>query len=132
MKQHPSLGGEILKSITVIKNIGYGARYHHERFDGGGYPSGIGGEEIPLVARIICIADAFDAMSTNRPYRDSLDLEYIVNELRRCAGKQFDDEIVPHMIAVAEQHFARGSLSGGTRAIPALVKKELFGDKWNT
>lgn len=100
MKRHVDIGGEILKSITVVDNIATGAKYHHERYDGHGYTEGLGADDIPLFARIICVADAYDAMSTDRPYRESLSREYIIDELKRCAGTQFDAKIVGYMLEV--------------------------------
>ncbi len=104
IKKHPSIGGDILKDITTIPDIECGARYHHERWDGKGYGTGIKGEEIPLVARIICVADAYDAMSTARCYRDRFEDSRIVEELKNCAGTQFDPSLVPYMIELIENH----------------------------
>lgn len=104
VKRHPSVGGDILKDITAIPDIEYGARYHHERWDGTGYGEGKKGEEIPLVARIICIADAYDAMSTERCYRDKFEPERIISELTTCAGTQFDPNLVPHMIELIKNN----------------------------
>lgn len=98
MKQHVVVGGDILRRITVIKDIATGARYHHERFDGQGYCANLSGESIPLFARIICVADAYDAMHSNRAYRESQSLEYIIGELERGKGTQFDREIATIMI----------------------------------
>lgn len=103
VKNHVRLGGDILKSISVIKDIAVGARYHHERWDGSGYCEGLKGEEIPLFARIICVADAYDAMSTTRPYRAELSREYILGELRRGCGTQFDGAIVPVMMEIISE-----------------------------
>ena len=103
VKNHVRVGGDILKSISVIDNIAIGARYHHERWDGTGYCEGLKGEEIPLFARIICVADAYDAMSTTRSYRAELSREYILEELRRGAGTQFDGAIVPVMMDIIAQ-----------------------------
>ena len=100
MKKHVTIGGDILKSITVIEDISTGARYHHERYDGRGYGEGLKAEDIPLFARIICVADAYDAMSTDRPYRDGLSQEYIFNELKTGAGAQFDGRIVAVLIDI--------------------------------
>ena len=94
IKAHTTKGADILKDFTAIKNITVGALYHHERYDGKGYPSGIEGESIPLVARIIAVADAYDAMSSNRCYRAQLDRERIVEQLVVNKGKQFDPKIV--------------------------------------
>ncbi len=104
IKKHPSMGGDILKDITTIPDIECGARYHHERWDGNGYGEGIKGEEIPLVARIICVADAYDAMSTARCYRDKFEDSRIIEELRNCSGTQFDPSLVPYMIELIENH----------------------------
>ena len=93
MKQHPSVGGEILKEIDTIPGIEIGARYHHERYGGGGYPEGLQGENIPYIARIIAVADAYDAMTSNRVYRKHLSDEDVILELERCAGTQFDPSI---------------------------------------
>lgn len=93
MKSHVTRGGEILKNFTFIPHVQEGALYHHERYDGKGYSSGLKGEEIPEYARIIGVADAFDAMTANRVYRKKLDFEYVISELERGRGTQFD----PHM-----------------------------------
>ena len=98
IEKHVRIGGEILKDFNAIPGIAEGAKYHHERYDGEGYVFGLKGKEIPLYARIIGIADAFDAMSTSRCYREALPMEEIVAELKRCSGTQFDPEIVPYML----------------------------------
>lgn len=94
MKTHTIIGAEILKEISTFKDLELGARYHHERFDGKGYPEGLMGSQIPLIARIICVADSFDAMSSNRCYRKKLSYDRIRKELLRGCGKQFDPEVV--------------------------------------
>ena len=93
MKQHPCVGGEILKDIDTIPGIEIGARYHHERYGGGGYPDGLKGENIPYIARIIAVADAYDAMTSNRVYRNHLTDDEVISELVRCSGTQFDPKI---------------------------------------
>lgn len=102
VEQHTTRGGEILKDFTSIEGITDGALYHHERYDGKGYPTGLKGEDIPYIGRIIAVADAYDAMSTNRCYRDALDHETIVYELKSNAGKQFDPGIVEVMLLLME------------------------------
>lgn len=102
MKSHVIKGGEILKDFTMIDNVSVGALYHHEKYDGTGYCHGLKGEEIPLDARIIGIADAFDAMTANRVYRKQLDINVVINELRRCSGKQFDPELVEILLSLIE------------------------------
>ena len=98
MKTHVTRGGEILKDFTIVKNVVDGALYHHERYDGSGYASGLKGEEIPIYGRIIGVADAFDAMTANRVYRKKLDMDYVIGELERCKGKQFDPVIADIML----------------------------------
>lgn len=98
IKSHTVRGGEILSSFKSLKNAGEGALYHHERYDGKGYPKGLAGEEIPLIARMICVADSFDAMNSNRVYRKKLTGEYIINELEINKGAQFDPKIADIML----------------------------------
>ena len=93
MKTHTIRGAEILKGISTIPQIIEGAKSHHERYDGRGYPDGLSGESIPFVARIICCADCFDAMATKRVYKEPYSLEVITSEFERCAGTQFDPQI---------------------------------------
>ena len=97
-----SVGGEILKDFTMIDNVSVGALYHHERYDGSGYCVGLKGEEIPLDARIIGIADAFDAMTANRVYRKQLDIDFVIGELKRCSGTQFDPKLVDILLSLIE------------------------------
>ena len=93
IKSHAQRGYEILKDVKIQDDIADGAHYHHERFDGKGYPAGLSGKDIPQVARIIAVADAFDAMSSTRSYRKKLPLDFIVQEIERCSGTQFDPEV---------------------------------------
>ena len=93
MKSHTSRGAEILKDLTYIPHVLDGALYHHERIDGRGYPQGLKGDDIPLYSRIIGVADAFDAMTANRVYRKQMDLNYVIGEMERGRGTQFDPEI---------------------------------------
>ncbi len=94
MKSHVTRGAEILKDFTLIDHVVEGARYHHERYDGRGYPDGLKAEEIPLYGRIIAIADAFDAMTANRVYRQRQDFDYVLDELHKNKGTQFDPELL--------------------------------------
>ena len=93
MKSHTTRGAKILKGISTIPQIIEGAKSHHEKFDGSGYPEGLSGENIPFVARIICCADCFDAMASKRVYKEPFSLEKIISEFERCAGTQFDPKI---------------------------------------
>jgi energy-coupling factor transport system substrate-specific component len=90
MKSHVTIGAQILKDFTLVDHVIDGALYHHERYDGKGYVHGLKGEEIPENARIIGIADAFDAMTSNRVYRQHMDMDYVINELKKGSGTQFD------------------------------------------
>lgn len=105
IKKHTTIGYDILKEITMIDHIADGANYHHERYDGKGYNNGLKGQEIPLAARIICVADAFDAMYSKRSYRNNLAKDYILDELEQCAGKQFDPQIAKIMIDMINDGF---------------------------
>ena len=98
IKTHPLIGGEILKDFTALEGSSDGASYHHERYDGKGYGKQLVGDEIPLVARIIGVADAYDAMSSDRCYRNALDSKTVIEELKSGAGTQFDPQIVPFML----------------------------------
>src|SRR4051812_2366271 len=90
IKKHPEIGAKILGDIKQVEDIIPGVLHHHERYDGKGYPSGLAGESIPLMGRIICLADCFDAMTSSRTYRKALPLEVALTEIRRCSGTQFD------------------------------------------
>ncbi len=105
IREHTVIGGKMLENFTSIDGIKEGALYHHERYDGSGYPLGLKGEEIPLFARIICIADSFDAMNTNRCYQDHRNTEVILQELRKNAGTQFDPDIVKYMIEMIKDGY---------------------------
>jgi putative nucleotidyltransferase with HDIG domain len=94
MKQHPEKSWEILRDYPEFERIALNARHHHERFDGKGYPLGLKGEDIPLAARIILIADTFDAMTSTRSYRKGLPYEVAFDELIQFSGSQFDPKLV--------------------------------------
>ena len=103
IKNHPVIGYEILKNMTEIPNIEYGARWHHERYDGRGYPDGLQGEEIPEYARIICVADAYDAMTSTRSYREVMSQEKVRSEIENGKGKQFDPVIAQIMLDMMDE-----------------------------
>ncbi len=94
MNEHPALGAQILSRFKSFSEFVPGIRHHHERYDGSGYPDNLSGDKIPLIGRIIAVADAFDAMTTSRPYRDHLSSEKAVAEIQANVGKQFDPVIV--------------------------------------
>lgn len=98
IRQHPVRGAEILSHIRNIPGVVAAVKYHHEMYNGLGYPDGLVGEEIPQTARIVALADAFDAMTSNRSYRRNFDVEEAISEFTRCSGDQFDPEVCEVMI----------------------------------
>jgi diguanylate cyclase (GGDEF)-like protein/putative nucleotidyltransferase with HDIG domain len=106
IEDHPKIGSDILEKVQQLNSIVPGVRHHHERFDGLGYPNGLSGKNIPLLARIIALADAYDAMTSERTYRSALPTDDALEELKRCAGTQFDPELVDLFIDALENHQA--------------------------
>lgn len=104
IKSHPSKGEEILKHINEFINIIPGVKHHHERFDGRGYPSGLKGENIPLHSRIIAVADTFDAITSNRTYRQKSNIDVAIAEIQKCSGTQFDPKIVEVFMICYEKY----------------------------
>lgn len=102
MRKHPEIGYRIAMSTPELVPIAEMILFHHERWDGGGYPHKISGEKIPLLSRIIAITDAYDAMTNDRPYRDAMDCASALDELRRCSGTQFDPNLVEVFLKVIE------------------------------
>jgi HD-GYP domain-containing protein (c-di-GMP phosphodiesterase class II) len=105
IKRHPEIGARILGDIKQLADIIPGVLHHHERYDGKGYPHGKAGEEIPLMGRVICVADCFDAMTSSRTYRKALPLEVALTELRRCAGTQFDPMLTDAFLRIGADRF---------------------------
>jgi len=103
MKKHPEVGYEIVKEIVFLKNSAKAILYHHEKIDGSGYPYGIKGDKIPLFAKILTVADAYDAMTSNRPYKKALTQKKAIKELGRCADKDFDRKISGIMIEIIKE-----------------------------
>ncbi len=103
IKTHPVIGSDILEKMSELPGIKIGARWHHERYDGKGYPDGLAGESIPLVARIIGVADSYDAMSSTRSYRGVLPQQVIREEIKKCSGTQFDPRIADIMIQIMDE-----------------------------
>ena len=102
IKSHPVLGAKILKNIVEMPALVTGARWHHERYDGNGYPDGLKGEDIPEEARIIAVADAYDAMTSRRSYREVMDQRSVRAEIIRCRGTQFDPRLADIMVAIID------------------------------
>ena len=103
IKTHPVVGADILSKIDDLPELKVGARWHHERYDGRGYPDGLAGDAIPEVARIIAVADAYDAMTSNRSYREMLSQERVRAEIERCKGSQFDPRFADIMLAMIDE-----------------------------
>jgi HD-GYP domain-containing protein (c-di-GMP phosphodiesterase class II) len=99
MRQHPGIGAQIMAPIRMLKDIIPGIRNHHETWDGGGYPDRLRGEEIPMVARIIGVADTFDAMTTTRPYQQAMELDFVLEKMREMSGSRFDSKVVDALLA---------------------------------
>ena len=115
IKRHPILGGQILSTIKQSPWLSIGARYHHERYGGRGYPEGIKGEEIPEIARIIAVADAYDAMTSNRSYRNAIPQHIVREEIVKGMGTQFDPEFAKamlHMIDIDTEYRMQEMISG--------------------
>ena len=103
IKKHPQIGYEILKNITIMPKLKSGVRWHHERIDGKGYPDGLTGDDIPEYAKIISVADAYDAMTSNRSYRDSLPQNVVRSEIEKHIGSQFDETIAKKMLEIIDE-----------------------------
>ncbi len=103
MKSHVVRGAEILKDFTLVEHVEDGTRFHHERYDGKGYPDGLKGKDIPLFGRIISVADSFDAMTSNRVYRNHMDTDYVMNEMKRGRGTQFDPEALDAFLRLVDR-----------------------------
>jgi len=104
--QHPTIGSDILKAIEQMPDIMIGARWHHERYDGTGYPDGLAGKEIPICARIICVTDAYDAMTSNRSYRGIMAQDIVRKEIEEGKGTQFDPEFADVMLQMIDEDVA--------------------------
>ncbi len=128
VERHPEIGARLVKPLDIKSSISLSIRHHHERWDGSGYPDGLAGEEIPLAARVIGIADAFDAMTCNRPYRPALTRALVCTELRSSAGGQFDPNLAKEFLAILETgicdidpEFVADALTSAERAPNAVL-----------
>ena len=104
MKQHPAKGAAIMSGVAQLIDIIPGMKYHHEKWGGGGYPDGLAGDQIPVQARIVAIADTFDAMTTNRPYQKAMDLSYVVEKIKSFAGSRFDPKVVDAFVQAVKRN----------------------------
>lgn len=107
MKQHPAKGAAIMSGVAQLIDVIPGMKYHHEKWGGGGYPDSLEGEAIPMQARIVAIADTFDAMTTNRPYQKAMELGYVVEKIKSFAGTRFDPKVVDAFVNAV----ARGDIT---------------------
>ncbi len=114
MKQHPSKGANIMRPVAQLKDVLPGIELHHEHINGKGYPYGLKGDEIPLMARIIAVSDTLDAITTNRPYQSAMDTEAALEIIRKVAGTKFDQKVVEALVRIVD--------SGKLRIAPALVE----------
>ncbi len=116
MKAHPSKGAAIMEAIPQLADIIPGMKWHHEKWEGGGYPDGLKGEQIPVQARIVAVADAFDAMTTTRPYQKAMEVTYVLERLREMSHKRFHYDAVEALVRLLHQGRAgpaRASRRGG-------------------
>ncbi|MFA6464414.1 MAG: HD domain-containing phosphohydrolase, partial [Desulfurivibrionaceae bacterium] len=109
MKKHPEIGANIIKPLAFMQQEIFIVRHHHERMDGKGYPDGLGGNDLNLLTKIITVADSYDAMTSKRSYKQNLELKDAIGELRRCAGSQFDPEVVRVFVEVLEDQMKMGA-----------------------
>lgn len=98
IKRHSTIGAEIIEPVRQLKEVIPGVKYHHEQVDGNGYPDGLRGEDIPMLAKIVAVSDTYDAMTMDRPYRKAKDKKVAIEELKRCSGTQLDEEVVEAFI----------------------------------
>jgi putative nucleotidyltransferase with HDIG domain len=103
IKRHASMGAEIIDHIKQLRNVIPGIKYHHEQIDGAGYPEGLRGEKIPIIAKIVAVADTYDAMTTDRPYREGMRKALAIEELRKCSGTQLDQTVVEAFLKAYEK-----------------------------
>ena len=103
MKGHPAKGAAIMSGVAQLIDIIPGMKYHHEKWGGGGYPENLEGEQIPMQARIVAIADTFDAMTTNRPYQKAMELSYVVDKIKSFAGTRFDPRVVEAFVQAVKR-----------------------------
>jgi HD-GYP domain-containing protein (c-di-GMP phosphodiesterase class II) len=121
MRQHPSIGAQIMSPIRMLKDIIPGIRNHHETWDGTGYPDSLEGDQIPMVARIIGVADTFDAMTTTRPYQQAMTLDYVLAKMRSMSGSRFDPVVIESFMAAVEA----GDISPPTRSVEETASTEV-------
>ena len=105
IQKHPTYGASVLSHVEMLHEVSDAVRYHHERWDGQGYPAGLQGEQIPLLARILQLADSFDAMTNDRPYRHAFSRDVALDEIRRCSGSQFDAQLANRFVGMIQEDY---------------------------
>jgi HD-GYP domain-containing protein (c-di-GMP phosphodiesterase class II) len=105
MQEHPEAGQRVLAAMPFLKGAADVVRFHHERYDGTGYPRRLRGEEIPILARVFSVADVFDALTSNRPYHKKMDTPAAREEIRRESGKAFDPRVVEAFLSIPAQEW---------------------------
>ena len=120
MKKHPEYGWAVLRMLPGFERAALDILHHHESVDGRGYPAGLKGQEIPIVSRIVCVIDAFDAMVSSRPYRQGLPYEEAVRRLKEASGTQFDSVVVQCFLSFAQAEMATVFAAAGTSVSSAL------------
>jgi HD-GYP domain-containing protein (c-di-GMP phosphodiesterase class II) len=127
IKTHPRLGGKIIHGVRQMQDLVPGVLYHHERYDGRGYPEGLSGEDIPLFGRLLCLADSFDAMSSTRTYRKALPLDKVLQEVHDCAGSQFDPDLAEVFVKLDFEPYRQMVHEHQKRE--SLLRREMEGSK---
>lgn len=128
IKNHTIMGAEILKDFKMFPNVDVGAKYHHERYDGKGYPEGLKAESIPLIARVIALVDSYDAMTSNRVYRRRLDNDIVMKELEKGKGSQWDPELVDIFLElIKEGALEKQRMHEEDMALPIFDSEKIVG-----
>ncbi len=109
IKEHSSIGSDILRDIDFLRDASKIIRYHHERYDGQGYPDGLGGEQVPIESYILGVADAFDAMTNDRPYRKALTIEAARDVIKEQAGRQFHPRVADAFVKIFDKGLLKGA-----------------------
>jgi len=125
VQRHSAVGYDILRPVPIPEGVKLAVRHSHERWDGTGYPDGLAGEEIPLLARVVAVADAYEALTTPRPYRAARPAQEAVEEIRRCSATQFDPRVVDAFLAVWPQWAERAKVGERFPGIAPLVRSEV-------
>jgi putative nucleotidyltransferase with HDIG domain len=124
MKRHPRTGARILEDVRQLRHVLPGVLHHHERFDGRGYPEGLSDESIPLMGRIICLADSFDAMTSDRTYRKGMPVEIALAEIKKCSGTHFDPKLAAAFLQTTGEDYRELLRDHGDKSRKLLQRRE--------